>query len=107
MNRLVNFFKALGEETRTKIILMLSRREMCVCEMMAQLNLSQPAVSHHIKILKQAGLVNRRRKGKWIFYSLNKQGFLSRAKSVQQLLMEPVSTKGGDHDIVIREDNRG
>ena len=69
MHHLVNIFKALGEDTRIKIISMLSQREMCVDDLITRLELSQSAVSHHIKVLKQAGLLNIRRKGKWTFYS--------------------------------------
>ncbi len=75
MDKLVSFFRALGEETRMKIISMLLEEEMCICELIEKLNLSQSAVSHHVKILKQAELVNDRRQGKWIFYSINKAGF--------------------------------
>lgn len=75
MDKLISFFKALGEDTRIKIIKMLFEEEMCICELIEKLNLSQSAVSHHVKILKQAELVNDRRQGKWTFYSINKSGF--------------------------------
>ncbi len=75
MDKLISFFRALGEDTRIKIITMLFEEEMCICELIEKLNLSQSAVSHHVKILKQAELVNVRRKGKWTFYSINKAGF--------------------------------
>lgn len=70
MKRKAEFFKALGDETRLSIVEMLGEKEMCVCEMMEILGTSQPAVSHHLKILKYAGIVEDRREGKWIFYSL-------------------------------------
>ena len=50
---------------------------MCVCEINDQLGMSQPAVSHHLKILKHAGIVNDLREGKWIYYSLNEAVFES------------------------------
>lgn len=71
MKKAAEFFKALGDETRLKIMLMLSEQEMCVCEILDRLKISQPAVSHHLKILKQAGIVKDSREGKWIYYSLN------------------------------------
>ena len=71
MRKIAEFYKALGDETRLKIIQMLSGHEMCVCEIIDKLNMSQPAISHHLKILRQAGLVNDSREGKWIYYSLN------------------------------------
>lgn len=71
----MDFYKALGDDTRLKILEMLTGREMCVCEILNRLNMSQPAVSHHLKILKQAGLVKDSREGKWIYYSLNDRVF--------------------------------
>ncbi len=90
MNELSPFFKALCEDVRLKIITLLMPRELCVCEIIAQLNLSQPAVSHHMKILKQAGLVNDRRDGRWIFYSLDKERFMQLERLLDEQLFEPV-----------------
>ena len=63
-------FKALADETRLKILMLLNIREMCVCEIMVALNLTQPTASHHLGILEEVGLVRDRREGKWVFYSL-------------------------------------
>ncbi len=71
MKKIAEFYKALGDEVRLKILNMLSAQEMCVCEIFDKLDISQPAVSHHLKILRQAGLVKDSRDGKWIYYSLN------------------------------------
>jgi len=71
MKKIAEFYKALGDEVRLKILQMLSGQEMCVCEIIDRLDMSQPAVSHHLKILRQAGLVKDSRDGKWIYYSLN------------------------------------
>jgi DNA-binding transcriptional ArsR family regulator len=60
-NALLPYLKALCEDMRLKVIHMLLKREMCVCEIMEELKLSQPAVSHHMKILKQAGLISDRK----------------------------------------------
>ncbi len=90
MNELSPFFKALCEDVRLKIIALLMPRELCVCEIIAQLNLSQPAVSHHMKILKQAGLVSDRRDGRWIFYSLNKDRFTELEHLLREQLFEAV-----------------
>jgi DNA-binding transcriptional ArsR family regulator len=89
-NVLLPYLKALCEEMRLKIIHMLLKREMCVCEIMDELSLSQPAVSHHMKILKQAGLISDRREGKWIFYSLRKERFSLLDKLLRENLFEPV-----------------
>lgn len=90
MKNLVNFFKAMGEDTRVKIITMLLKEEMCICELIEKLGLSQSAVSHHVKILKQAELVNDRREGKWTFYSINKNGFAAHLGSLQEKFIIPI-----------------
>jgi ArsR family transcriptional regulator len=64
------FFKALADETRIRILGLLEVREMCVCEIMAALDLTQPTASHHLGLLKNAGLISDRKRGKWVFYSL-------------------------------------
>lgn len=71
LGKIAEFYKALGDETRLTILQMLKGQEMCVCEILARLEMTQSAVSHHLKILKQAGLVTDKREGKWIYYSLN------------------------------------
>ncbi len=63
-------FKALSDTTRLKILTLLNIREMCVCEIMVALDLTQPTASHHLGILEAVGLVKDRREGKWVFYSL-------------------------------------
>ncbi len=65
----------MGDETRLTIVDMLSEQEMCVCEIIERLSLSQPAVSHHLKILKHAGILRDSKEGKWIYYSLNAEVF--------------------------------
>jgi ArsR family transcriptional regulator len=67
-----NFFKALGDENRLKMLYLLEKRDMCVCELVASLDLSQPTTSHHLKIIENAGLVERKKKGKWAFYGIRK-----------------------------------
>jgi ArsR family transcriptional regulator len=63
--------KALADETRLRIFVLLTRQEMCVCEIEDMLNLSQSLVSNHLAVLRQAGLVKARRDAedaRWIFY---------------------------------------
>lgn len=64
------FFKALSDPTRLKIVRLLTLRDMCVCEIMVALEITQPVASHHLQILESAGLLTKRRQGKWVFYSL-------------------------------------
>jgi ArsR family transcriptional regulator len=63
-------FKALADTTRLRILKLLDVREMCVCEVMVALDLTQPTASHHLKILENAGIVKSRKEGKWVYYSL-------------------------------------
>ncbi|MGB9842436.1 MAG: ArsR/SmtB family transcription factor [Candidatus Bathyarchaeales archaeon] len=63
-------FKALADPTRLRILVLLTNREMCVCEVMVALDLTQPTASHHLGILENVGLVKKRKEGKWVFYRL-------------------------------------
>jgi ArsR family transcriptional regulator len=64
------WFKTLADPTRLRILGLLSVREMCVCEVMVALDLTQPTASHHLGILENVGFVRGRKVGKWVFYSL-------------------------------------
>ena len=81
---IVDFYKALSDETRIKIIQMLIGRELCACEIIEQLDLAQPTISHHLKILKYAGLINDKKEGKWVFYTLNAANFLKFQSEAEQ-----------------------
>ena len=65
---LAMYFKALADPTRLRILELLAGQEMCVCELMGALNLPQPLVSHHLRVLRQAGVVRDDRCGRWICY---------------------------------------
>ncbi len=80
------FFKALADETRLRIIELLGVREMCVCEVMVALDLTQPTASHHLGILENAGLVKDRKEGRWVFYSLTDPGWLKNMHQVTNLI---------------------
>lgn len=67
---LADFFKVFGDTTRIKILYVLSRSEMCVCDIASLLQMSQSAISHQLRVLKQMRLVKFRREGKTVFYSL-------------------------------------
>jgi ArsR family transcriptional regulator, arsenate/arsenite/antimonite-responsive transcriptional repressor len=97
MKNLTPFFKALGEEMRLKIVGLLLPGELCVCEIMEELGLSQPAVSHHMKVLKQAGLIQDRREGKWIHYSLDQATFNYLENMLQDRLFVPVRSSAGQN----------
>lgn len=67
---LAEFFKVFGDETRLKILYVLLSSEMCVYDIAAVLGMSQSAISHQLRVLKQMDLVKNRREGKTVFYSL-------------------------------------
>ncbi|MDD6479273.1 MAG: metalloregulator ArsR/SmtB family transcription factor [Oscillospiraceae bacterium] len=65
--------KALSDETRIKILKMLSESEMCAAKILEQFSITQPTLSHHMKLLCDTALVNYRKDGKWTYYSLNRE----------------------------------
>ena len=67
---LAELFKVFGDSTRIRILFVLFEAEVCVCDLAESLNMTQPAISHQLKILKQAKLVTGRREGKSVIYSL-------------------------------------
>ena len=72
METLVDILKALSDETRLRIINLLYERELCVCEIMETLEISQAKASRHLIYLKNAGLVKDRKQAQWAHYSLKK-----------------------------------
>lgn len=71
LTKLTDIFKVLGDSTRTKILLTLSKGELCVCDISHVLGLSLSAVSHQLRLLRSLGLVKYRNKGKMAFYTLD------------------------------------
>jgi ArsR family transcriptional regulator len=78
MRDLIDVFKALTDETRLRILKLLEDGELCVCEIVAALNIVQPKVSFHLRTLKGAGLVSNAKHGKWIHYRLDDSNIFSR-----------------------------
>jgi ArsR family transcriptional regulator len=68
MNDVVRIFKALADPTRLRIMLLLRRRDLCVCELMFILGMEQSRVSHHMRVLRDAGIAEDVREGRWIIY---------------------------------------
>jgi len=71
LDRVAETFAVLGDPTRVKIIFALSRQELCVCDLAGLLSLTEPAVSHHLRLLRNLRLVKHRREGKMVYYSLD------------------------------------
>jgi ArsR family transcriptional regulator len=70
---LTKLFRALGDETRLRIVALLSHGELCVCHIEKALDLPQPNVSRQLGILRAAGVVDARREGTWVYYALAPQ----------------------------------
>lgn len=75
MEATLRLFRALGDETRLRLIEKLRGGEQCVCDLTDELDASQPRLSFHLKTLKDAGLVTDRREGRWVYYALNPEAF--------------------------------
>jgi len=67
----VPLFKAFADETRLKIIDLLTCGELCACQLLDNFNITQPTLSYHMKILCESGIVKGRRNGSWMYYSNN------------------------------------
>ena len=87
---LSRFFRALGDETRLRIVALLSHGELCVCHLEKALDLSQPNASRQLGILKAAGIVDSRRDGTWVYYSIAEQDYDS-----VQLMLATLTTAFG------------
>lgn len=77
-------FHALSDPLRLQVVELLRDRELCVCELCEQLDVSQSKISFHLKTLKEAALVRSRQEGRWIYYSLN----LPQFAAIEQYLAE-------------------
>jgi ArsR family transcriptional regulator len=82
LRRAEKLLGAVGDANRMKILLLLSKREMCVCELESALELPQPTVSHHLGVLEQADLLHRSKKGKFVFYDVVNSPALDLIKSL-------------------------
>jgi ArsR family transcriptional regulator len=87
MKTTTRLFKALSDETRLRILALLQAGELCVCDLMAILDLPQSTVSRHLAYLRNAGLVDDRRQGVWMFYSLS-DGHASFAREILVALQQ-------------------
>ena len=70
LHELADFYKVFGDATRVKILCVLLESEMCVCDLAELLGMTQSAISHQLRVLKQMKLVKNRREGKTVYYSL-------------------------------------
>ena len=78
-------FKALCDENRIKILKLLQSGEKCACVLLNDLRITQPTLSHHMKILCDSGIVEGRKEGKWMYYSISPDGAENMISSLQTL----------------------
>jgi ArsR family transcriptional regulator len=78
MKDILDTLKALSEETRLRILKLLEHGELCVCDIVAALDMVQPKVSFHLNVLKEAGFLKDRKQGRWTHYSLDDTDFFKR-----------------------------
>lgn len=73
MEKVIQKFKAMGDENRFRILMMLLRRPLCVCELLEVLNIKGGTLSAHLKLLKTADLISQKKDGRWIVYSISSE----------------------------------
>ena len=84
--KIADIFKSLSDENRIRILKLLCSGEKCACKLLEELNISQPTLSHHMKILCDAGIVSGRREGKWTHYSICCEGVRKVRAMMKELL---------------------
>ncbi|MEE4252783.1 MAG: metalloregulator ArsR/SmtB family transcription factor [Desulfuromusa sp.] len=99
MKQTARFFKALADETRLRILALLSNGELCVCDLMAALDLPQSTVSRHLATLLNANLVNDRRQGVWMYYSIALQNDNAHRKLLPLLQAELIESSKAKEDL--------
>lgn len=83
-----DIFKAFCDENRIMILHLLFDGEKCACRLLEAMNITQPTLSHHMKILVESGVVNGRKEGKWMYYSLSKSGLEKAKKHIDYFIKE-------------------
>ena len=92
MKDLLKIFRSLSDETRLRMVGLLTNRECCVCEVMDVLGISQTRASRNLQVLYAAGLLNRRKAGLWAYYSLNRSGLGKRLLPLIDALGEALAS---------------
>ncbi len=86
LNHIQKVFRALAQPTRLKMALLLANRSLCVCELEDVFQMSQPAISQHMRVFRDAGLVREARQGQWVFYVLNRDHLVEILQALSDLL---------------------
>lgn len=92
LEEMIEVLKLTADKTRLTILLLLQEKELCVCDLVEMIGISQPGISQHLRKMKQAGLVQERRQGTWMYYRLDEsahpvvQAILQHAPSLKEKL---------------------
>lgn len=84
-------FKAFCDENRIKILHILRSGEKCACKLLEDMNITQPTLSHHMKILCDSGIVEGRKEGKWMYYSISKAGVETAGQYIDWLINSEIT----------------
>ena len=98
--------KAMSDANRLRIIEMLTQGEKCGCHLLEELQITQPTLSHHMKVLSECGLVSSYKDGKWHHYSVNCERFKEFKNYLAAIACSCDTLKEGDLDICCRENQR-
>ena len=85
VKKTATIFKAFCDENRVRILELLKDGEKCACKLLEEMNITQPTLSHHMKILCDSGIVEARKEGKWIHYSISQEGVKEAQKYLDSL----------------------
>ena len=91
--KIAAIFKAFGDENRIQILQLLKDGEKCACHLLEEMKITQPTLSHHMKLLCDAGIVTGRKEGKWMHYSISEKGLREMEEYLAQLIPEKTSEK--------------
>jgi DNA-binding transcriptional ArsR family regulator len=95
VQKILQALKILSDKTRLKIVsLLLAENELCVCELMKALRMSQSRISNHLRILRNTGIIEAKREGKWIFYSLARGTMDKVLWEIVQAIADEVDKRG-------------
>jgi len=94
MEKQIKIFKALASESRLQILLLLKEHPQCVGAIAKRLNMTQPAISQHLRVLTDAGLVRMRKSGYWVHYEMNKQNIENYTKALAEIFGGWVEIQG-------------
>jgi ArsR family transcriptional regulator len=98
----LNIFKALSDENRLRVLLMLKKRPLCVCEMHEVLNIALSTLSAHLKLMKNTGLIEDEKEGRWVIYRLSQNRFLHKLLETLENELRFDSTIKNDRFVISR-----